>query len=128
MHLTQKDLARAAGVSPSCLARLESGHRFPSARILHKIANPLGFNEVELFTFTGYIATQSPGTADTGVHLGNLDPVVAWVLSQEPIEAQRAMLTIFSALKQMSSSIAQKDSRNDTEEMADTKELNSVKT
>jgi len=127
MHLTQQEVARAAGVSPSCLTRLESGQRFPSARILHKIATPLRFNEIELFTFAGYMAPQSSGMVETGVQPWKLDPVVAWALSQEPTEMQRAMLAILSALKQIASSSAQKNSKNDTKEMADMRPLNSVK-
>ena len=111
MRLTQKELAQAAGISASCLARLESGHRFPSARILRKISNPLGFNEVELFTFADYLPPQSSVMAETGVQLGKLDPIVAWTLSQEPTEVQRAMLALFSALKHIANGIPQREVR-----------------
>ncbi len=48
--LTISELAAKSGVSQSHLARIERGKRFPSARILQKIAQPLGFKEDELFT------------------------------------------------------------------------------
>jgi transcriptional regulator with XRE-family HTH domain len=111
MHITQKELAKTAGVSPSCLARLEIGDRFPSARILRKLANPLGFDEIELFTAADYLPPQSSDMLASGTHIGKLDPTVAWALSQEPIEAQRAMLAIFSALKHIANGITRGKSR-----------------
>lgn len=46
MSLTMSDLAKKSGVSASHLGRIESGEQFPSARILRKIASPLGLGEI----------------------------------------------------------------------------------
>ncbi|GAI90862.1 unnamed protein product, partial [marine sediment metagenome] len=48
-RLTQTQLSEMSGVSGSHLGRIERGERFPSAHILGKIAQPLGFEESELF-------------------------------------------------------------------------------
>ena len=56
--LTLRELAAKSGVTQSHLSRIEIGGRFPSARILRKIAKPLGFSEVELFTFAGFLSPQ----------------------------------------------------------------------
>jgi len=98
--LTLQELARAAGISPSHLGRIEHGQRFPSARVLRKIARPLGFEEGELFALAGYLSPQPSTKAETPTG-GRLDPYVAAVLSQEPVEAQRALVTILSVLKSM---------------------------
>lgn len=56
--LTLKQVADLSGVSMSHLARIERGERFPSGRILRKLAKaePLGFTEVELFRQAGYLS------------------------------------------------------------------------
>jgi len=93
--LTLCDLAQASGVSPSHLGRIERGERFPSAHTLRKIAKPLGFSEGELFAFAGYLPSQVESEAETG----KLDPYVARVLSQEPVEVQRTVIAILSIYK-----------------------------
>jgi transcriptional regulator with XRE-family HTH domain len=101
MPLTLQDLANQARVSPSHLGRIERGERFPSARILRKIAKPLGFEEDELFTLAGYLSPQ-PGTISEpqpSYSGGRLDPYVSKVLAQEPIEIQHAVIGILSILK-----------------------------
>jgi len=105
--LTLQELAGKAGVSASHLGRIERGERFPSAHILRKIAGPLGFEENELFTLAGYLSAQpsmiaesSPGY--TGRHL---DPYVARVLSQEPVEVQRAVIGILTMLRSIARSM-----------------------
>ena len=45
--LTLQELAATSGVSSSHLGRIETGERFPSARILRKITKPMGFDEDE---------------------------------------------------------------------------------
>ena len=59
--LTLQELAAESRVSSSHLGRIERGERFPSARILRKIAKPLGFDEDELFTLAGFLSPQNPG-------------------------------------------------------------------
>ena len=99
--LTLQKLAASSGVSPSYLGRIERGQRFPSARILRKIAEPLGFDEDELFALAGYLSPQTPRVAEneSGYTGGRLDPYVARVLSQEPIEVQRSVIAILTMLK-----------------------------
>ena len=62
--LTLQELAAESGVSSSHLGRIERGERFPSARILRKIAKPLGFDEDELFTLAGFLSPQTSGVAE----------------------------------------------------------------
>ncbi|MBA7518072.1 hypothetical protein ES705_10138 [subsurface metagenome] len=95
--LTLQQLAQASGVSYSHLSRIEGGDRFPSAHILCKIAKPLGFSEGELFVFAGYLPSQVEREAE----VGKLDPYVARVLSQEPVEVQRTVIAILSIFKSM---------------------------
>ena len=100
--LTLQELADTSKVSSSHLGRIERGERFPSARILRRIAKPLGFDEDELFTLAGFLSPQTPGVAeDRGPGYGNqqLDPYVAKMLAEEPVEVQRAVIGVLSILK-----------------------------
>ena len=99
--LTLQELASISGVSPSHLGRIERGNRFPSARILRKIAGPLGFDEDELFTLAGFLSPQSSGVAEekSPYNKHQLDPYVARILAEEPPEVQRAVIGILSLLK-----------------------------
>lgn len=101
--LTLQQLATMAGVSASHLGRIEKGKRFPSAHILQKIAKPLGFEEDELFTLAGYLSHQPYMVAEKPVEYNEkrLDPYVALMLSQEPVEVQRAAVAILSILKSL---------------------------
>jgi len=101
--LTLQKLSDKSGVSQSHLGRIEGGERFPSARILKKIAQPLGLTEGELFTDAGYLSPQSQATPEGKTDIRKLDPYVAKVLSEEPVEVQRmvvAILTIFKSIAQ----------------------------
>jgi len=98
MLLTLGKLSAESGVSPSHLGRIEKGERFPSARTLRKIARPLGFSEGELFNYAGYLPSQPSRTVESSSER-QLDPYVAKVLSQEPVEMQRTVVTILSLLK-----------------------------
>jgi len=124
MSLTLHKLASKSGVSPSYLGRVENGERFPSARILRKLAKPLGFTKSELFTFaeylspSDYLSTQFVENRNK-VHLGNLDPNVASALSQEPPEVQRAVYAILSALKCIARGIPQEDLKNSARDIVD---------
>lgn len=97
--LVLRQLSEKAGVSPSHLGRIERGERFPSACILKKIAQPLGFTEGELFTLADYLSPHSTATVDSETYFGKLDPYVAKVLSEEPVELQRTVIAILSLLK-----------------------------
>ena len=106
--LTLQQLAAMSGVSASHLGRIERGERFPSARILRKIAKPLGFDEDELFTLAGFLSPQTPSVANEGrpsYSARHLDPYVAKMLAEEPVEVQRAIIGILSILKSMAKSL-----------------------
>ncbi len=107
--LTLQELAAESGVSSSHLGRIERGERFPSARILRKIAKPLGFNEDELFTLAGFLSPQTSGVAEessTRYNGRQLDPYVARMLAEEPPEIQRAVIGILSLLKSIARGIS----------------------
>ncbi len=110
--LTLQELATSSGVSSSHLGRRERGERFPSARILRKIATPLRFEEDELFTFAGYLSPQPPGVAEANPEYmsGRLDPYVARVLAQEPVDVQRAVIGILTILKSIAKSMSKENS------------------
>ena len=100
MGLTLGELGVRSGVSPSHLGRIERGERFPSARILRKIAKPLGLDEAELFTFAGYLPSQS-NELGSEKHVGRLDSYVAGLLASESIATQRALVGILNILKRL---------------------------
>lgn len=97
-QMTIQQMADTSGVSVSHLARIEKGERFPSARILRKLAPLLNFEDSELLTLAGYRSLQPPGVEKAGPRL---DPYVAGVLSQEPVEVQRTVIYILSILRTM---------------------------
>lgn len=97
-ELSLHQLGIMSEVSSSHLYRIEQGERFPSARILRKMAKPLGFSERELLTFADYLSPQSSSIVENPSN-GQLDPYVARVLAQESVEVQRAVLAICSMLK-----------------------------
>ncbi len=111
LALTLQKLAAKSEVSASHLGRIERGERFPSAYILRKIAQPLGFEEDELFTLAGYLSPQAPAIAEKGTsYTGErLDPYVARVLAQEPVEAQRTVIGILSILKSLARNLSKGD-------------------
>lgn len=112
LSLTLQELAGKSGVSASHLGRIERGERFPSAHILQKIAKPLAFEEDELFTLAGYLSPQTPMVAEKTPPYGSerLDPYVARVLAQEPVELQRAVIGILSILKSIAKSTSKESS------------------
>ncbi len=101
MSLTLQELADRSGISPSYLGRIERSERFPSAGVLKKIARPLNFDINELFTLAGYLPPQSNNKSELQSNSsdGELDPYVYWILSQEPIEVQRAVISILAVVK-----------------------------
>ncbi len=107
MSLTLGELAGRSGVSASHLGRIERRERFPSGRILRRLAKPLGFGENELFALAGYLSPQATSVAEESpAYVGRrLDPYVARMLSQEPVDVQRAVIGILSILKSIASSV-----------------------
>ncbi len=98
-ELTLGQLSERSGVSPSYLGRIERGKRFPSAHILRKIAPPLGRDESELFSAAGCLSPQSQTRPEGKTDIRKLDPYVARVLSEEPVEVQRIVIAILNILK-----------------------------
>ena len=101
-----REVSEKSGVSASHLSRIEHGDRFPSASVLRRLAEPLGFEETELMMLAGYLSPAKPGIAEDskGYRAGKLDPYVAKVLSQEPLAVQRAVITILTLVKRIASS------------------------
>ncbi|MBA7684728.1 hypothetical protein ES703_93135 [subsurface metagenome] len=113
MPLTLQKLSALSGVSASHLGRIENGERFPSASTLRKIARPLSFGEDELFTLAGYLSPEVPGIAESKPLYGGreMDPYVARVLSQEPVEVQRTVIGILTILKSIAKSVAKEEDK-----------------
>ncbi len=111
--LTLQELAASSGVSSSHLGRIERGERFPSARILRRIAKPLDFNEDELFTFAGYLSPQSPSVAEGSPEYsgGRLDPYVASLLARESLEVQHAVIGFLAILKSIAKGMGKENSQ-----------------
>jgi transcriptional regulator with XRE-family HTH domain len=112
LSLTLQELSAKSSVSASHLGRIERGERFPSAHVLQKVAKPLAFEEDELFTLAGYLSPQSSAVAEKGAIYTNerLDPFVARILAQEPIEVQRAVIGILAILKSIAKEATKKTS------------------
>ncbi len=108
LPLTLQELSARARVSSSHLGRIERGERFPSAHILRRIAGPLGFDEDELFTLAGFLSPQGVAEEKRPGDSGRqLDPFVARMLAEEPVEVQRATLGILTMLKSIAKNMAQ---------------------
>lgn len=102
--LTLRELADVSSVSLSYLGRIERGERFPSPRILRKIAKPLGFGKNELFMLADYLSPDAPTEAEgreTYYSITGIDPYVATLLAQEPAETQRALIRILGIFKRL---------------------------
>jgi len=110
--LTLQELTAKSAVSSSHLGRIERGERFPSAHVLRKIAGPLGFEEDELLTLAGYLSPQPRRIAEEspGYSGGRVDPYVARVLAQEPVDVQRTVIGILTILKSLAKSIVKGNS------------------
>jgi transcriptional regulator with XRE-family HTH domain len=111
LPLTLRELSAMSGVSASHLGRIERGERYPSGSTLRRVAKPLGFEEDELFTLAGYLSPQTQGVAESHQHYGGgeLDPYVARMLTQEPVDMQRAVIGILSILKNIAKSMAKEN-------------------
>lgn len=108
--LTLKELAGESGVSASYLCRIEKGERCPSARILRKMAKPLGLGEDELFVSAGYLSPKTSSAIESPI-TKRLDSQVVAALSQETFEIQRTVLVILSLLKIMTKNDTRQHSR-----------------
>lgn len=99
LELTLVVLSGKSGVSASHLGRIERGERFPSGRTLPKIAEALELDENELFVTAGYLSSGSKQQEVFKNTTERVDPYVVRMLSQEPVEVQRAVIGIFNILK-----------------------------
>jgi transcriptional regulator with XRE-family HTH domain len=109
MSLTLAELAERSGVSASHLGRIERGERFPSARILRRLAQPLGVEEGELMTWANYLSPASVAEESSScVGDRRLDPHVARMLAQETADVQRAVIGILSILKSIAAGMTKK--------------------
>jgi transcriptional regulator with XRE-family HTH domain len=105
-NLTLYDLSAASGVSPSHLGRIEKGDRYPSAGVLQRIAKPLGFTEGQIFTLAGYLTSdQNPKSMESPQVKTGLDPYVARLLAQEPVEVQKSVIGILTIMKNIASGL-----------------------
>ena len=100
-RMTLNELGNVSGVSPSYLGRIEQGKRFPSARVLHRIAKHIGFDEHQLLTLAGYLSANSSavGKREAQRDIANLDPYVARVLASEPAAVQFTVIGILALAK-----------------------------
>lgn len=110
-RLTLQELAAQSSVSASHLGRIERGERFPSARILRRLAKPLGLEENEIFTLAGYLSPQGASVAEGRREYGQgqLVPYVAKMLAQEPPEVQNAVIGILTILKNIAKVMAREN-------------------
>ena len=106
MHMTLQQLSAQSKVSPSHLGRIEKGTRFPSARVLQRLALPLGIEESELLSLAGFLSEETPAAMNSPLHrTGRVDPYVAKMLGQEPPQVQHTVLGILSILKSIARNI-----------------------
>lgn len=100
--MTLRELSVLSGFSASYLGRVERGERFPSAKVLQKIARPLGLTEEELLFSAGYLSPSGDiDKEETGHNRLQIDPYVVRMLSQEPVEVQRAVVGLVTILKSL---------------------------
>ncbi len=97
--MTRGQLAVASGVSASHVTRIENGQRFPSARILRRIAPNVGIGELDLLAFAGYVSREHADIV-AAPDSGKLDPYVVAYLSRESVVVQRAVVGVFTAMRE----------------------------
>ena len=103
LSLTLREVSARSNVSTSHLGRIERGERCPSAQILRKLAKPLGFDEHELFMLAGFLSHQPAMIvkSDLAYTDKRLDPYVAKMLAEEPVEVQRTVIGLLSILRSL---------------------------
>ena len=104
LSLTLSELAVKSGVSASHLGRIERGERFPSGHILRRIAKPLELDESQLLIVAGCL---SPQRSSEENNIGQLDPYVAKILSEEPVNMQQAVVSLVMIVKAIAKSLVQ---------------------
>ena len=76
--LSLAGLSAKSGVSLSHLGRIENAQRYPSTKVLRKIAKPLNLDEKELFNLAGYLPVEQSAKPNLEKHrsLAELDILV----------------------------------------------------
>ncbi len=102
MSMTLRELAKVSKVSASHLSRIERGGRLPSVHTLRRIASPLSFKEAELFTLADFMSpVAAEDINDKSGNTSGLDPYVARILAEEPLEVQHAAVRVIGILKRL---------------------------
>lgn len=69
-----KAVAEPAGISPAYLVKLERGDvKCPSPHVLHRLAQSLGADYLELMRRAGYVVPDTTRTGGTPAHALSLD-------------------------------------------------------
>jgi transcriptional regulator with XRE-family HTH domain len=108
--ISRVQLGAAAGVSASHIAHIENGQRFPSAKVLYKIAPHLYIGEGELLSLAGYVSAEQYNLL-RNYDNSRLDQEVAALLAKEPVEVQRAIVSILSIVKYVAEGIVREYAR-----------------
>lgn len=95
LGLSLSEVSERSGVSSSHLGRIERGERFPSAKILRKVAKTLELDEREVFVIADYLSPKDP----TEPVAGRVDPCVIAELAKLPVETQHIVIAIIAILK-----------------------------
>lgn len=103
-NISREQLGAVSGVSASHLAHIENGQRFPSAKVLCKIAPYLSIAKLELLSLAGYESAEQYNVLEN-FDSNKVDPEVAALLAQEPVEVQRAIVSILSIVKYVAEGI-----------------------
>ncbi len=92
-NISQRQLAKASGMSDSYLSQIERGQYSPSAEVLRGLANALGLTPAALFMQFGLLDGTDSDSSEVGVEEAiRRDPV----LSQDKKDA---LLQMYRALK-----------------------------
>ena len=81
--LTLTQLSSLSGRHASHIARIERGERFPTGHTLRRLAEPLGFSELELCKLAGFLSRDSSDD-----RIEKLKSEIKLALSQALIEIQ----------------------------------------
>lgn len=85
LGMTQKDLAKALGVTPQYISVLEKDKRIPSLPLAVRLARQLGVN-------VDYLATGQEGEAPDIVEILRADKSL-------PLDIKNALITLITALR-----------------------------
>lgn len=101
--LTRVTLETASGISTSHIRRIERGERFPSGKVLRKLAGPLSLSESDLLVMAGFMSAEPEKPQPEPV--GQVDPLVVRLLAQEPVEVQRTVISLLFIMKSIGTNL-----------------------